>query len=139
MSFVKGRAISDNILLAQEFFHDLDVKVRGGNSILKLDISKSYDNISWQLIYNIMHLFGFSLTFINLIKSCIECPFSFLLLMVRALVFLNLLMVLGKVTLCPLALFIIVIDYLSRSTAHLFASQPQFYFRRFSYFGSLFC
>ncbi|PKU80440.1 integrator complex subunit 11 [Dendrobium catenatum] len=46
MGFVKGRAIYDNILLAQEFCHDLDVKVRGGNSILKLDISKAYDNIS---------------------------------------------------------------------------------------------
>ncbi|PKU76655.1 5'-3' exoribonuclease 2 [Dendrobium catenatum] len=74
MGFVKGRAISDNILLAQEFCHDLDIKVRGGNSILKLDISKAYDNISWQFIYNIMHLFGFSLSFINIIKSCIECP-----------------------------------------------------------------
>ncbi|PKU87947.1 integrator complex subunit 11 [Dendrobium catenatum] len=46
MGFVKGRAISDNILLAQEFWHDLDVKVRGGNMVWKLDIAKAYDNIN---------------------------------------------------------------------------------------------
>ncbi|PKU87845.1 hypothetical protein MA16_Dca017617 [Dendrobium catenatum] len=45
MGFIKGLAIGHNIILAQEFFHDLDVKVRGGNIILILDISKSYDNI----------------------------------------------------------------------------------------------
>ncbi|PKU87869.1 hypothetical protein MA16_Dca025036 [Dendrobium catenatum] len=45
MGFVKGKAITDNILLAQEFCHDLDVRVRSSNIILKLDISKAYDNI----------------------------------------------------------------------------------------------
>ncbi|PKU85201.1 hypothetical protein MA16_Dca018251 [Dendrobium catenatum] len=37
MGFVKGQAIIDNILLAQEFFHDLDVKVNGSNMILNLE------------------------------------------------------------------------------------------------------
>ncbi|PKU67899.1 integrator complex subunit 11 [Dendrobium catenatum] len=46
MGFVKGRAIVDNILLAQEFCQDLDIKTRGGNMILKLDIAKAYDNIN---------------------------------------------------------------------------------------------
>ncbi|PKU79583.1 hypothetical protein MA16_Dca000929 [Dendrobium catenatum] len=45
MGFVKGKAISDNILLAQEFCND-DVKCRGGNMIMKLDILKAYDNIN---------------------------------------------------------------------------------------------
>ncbi|PKU82735.1 5'-3' exoribonuclease 2 [Dendrobium catenatum] len=103
MGLVKGRAIFDNILLAQEFCHDSDIKVRGGNSILKLDIFRAYDNISWQFIYNIMQLFGFSLTFINLIKSCIKCPFFSLIISGKSFgFFLNLPLVLGKVTLCPL-------------------------------------
>ncbi|PKU86252.1 hypothetical protein MA16_Dca002083 [Dendrobium catenatum] len=53
MGFVKGRIIADNILLAQEFCHDLDVRVRGSNIILKLDISKAYDNIDWNFLYKI--------------------------------------------------------------------------------------
>ncbi|PKU73811.1 integrator complex subunit 11 [Dendrobium catenatum] len=77
MGFVKGRAIVDNILLAQEFCQDLDAKVRGGNMILKLDIAKAYDNINWEFIYKILSLFGFDCTFINLIKNCIESPFFF--------------------------------------------------------------
>ncbi|KAI0492224.1 hypothetical protein KFK09_026493 [Dendrobium nobile] len=40
MGFVKGRAITDNILLAQEFYQDLDVRMRGGNLFFKLDIAK---------------------------------------------------------------------------------------------------
>ncbi|PKU60779.1 integrator complex subunit 11 [Dendrobium catenatum] len=75
MGFVKGRAIADNILLAQEFCQDLDIKVRGGNMVMKLDITKAYDNINWSFIYKILSLFSFDLNFIKLIKSCIESPF----------------------------------------------------------------
>ncbi|PKU60950.1 hypothetical protein MA16_Dca027958 [Dendrobium catenatum] len=49
-AFVKGRLISENILLAQELVNDLNLKVRGGNMFLKLDISKAFDNISWDFI-----------------------------------------------------------------------------------------
>lgn len=44
-SFIKDRAISNNILLAQELVHYLDFKVRGGNLLFKINISKAYYNI----------------------------------------------------------------------------------------------
>lgn len=44
--FLKNRLISDNILLAQELAHSLNVKTRGGNVILKMDMMKAYDRVN---------------------------------------------------------------------------------------------
>ncbi|XP_073133701.1 uncharacterized protein [Henckelia pumila] len=43
--FVPGRMIADNILLAQELTHSLNLPSRGGNVILKLDMAKAYDRV----------------------------------------------------------------------------------------------
>ncbi|PKU75977.1 integrator complex subunit 11 [Dendrobium catenatum] len=85
--FVKGRSIFDNILLAQEVVHDLNVKGNDGNIIFKLDITKAYDNLKWNYLYKILHLFGFNQNFIKLIKNSIETCFFLLSLMVRIMVF----------------------------------------------------
>lgn len=55
--FVKGINIVDNILLTQELVNDLDLKVRGGNFMFNLDISKAYDNLNWEFLFNILKLF----------------------------------------------------------------------------------
>ncbi|XP_020595507.1 uncharacterized protein LOC110035594 [Phalaenopsis equestris] len=68
VAFVKGRQISDNILLAQELLLDLDRKCRGSNLILKLDIQKAYDTINWNFILDTLIARGFSEPFIILIK-----------------------------------------------------------------------
>ncbi|KAL0293315.1 UNVERIFIED_CONTAM: LINE-1 reverse transcriptase [Sesamum radiatum] len=39
--FVPGRLISDNILLAQEMIHHLDLRYKNSNLVIKLDMSKS--------------------------------------------------------------------------------------------------
>ncbi|XP_022848814.1 uncharacterized protein LOC111371138 [Olea europaea var. sylvestris] len=44
--FVPGHHIGDNILLTQELLHTLNNKVRGGNSMLKLNTAKAYDCIN---------------------------------------------------------------------------------------------
>ncbi|PKU60434.1 hypothetical protein MA16_Dca028244 [Dendrobium catenatum] len=78
--FVKGRNIFDNILLAQEMVHDLNAKVTGGNILFKLDITKAYDNLKWDFLYNVLKLMGFNDFFLLLIKNSIEHCFFFLLL-----------------------------------------------------------
>lgn len=50
--FVPGKMIADNILLAQELTHSLNLPTRGGNVILKLDMAKAYDRVAF--------LFGYS-------------------------------------------------------------------------------
>ncbi|PKU68411.1 integrator complex subunit 11 [Dendrobium catenatum] len=61
--FVKGRSIFDNILLVQEMTLDINSKVKGGNIIYKLDISKAYDNLNLNFLYKMLSLFGFSQVF----------------------------------------------------------------------------
>ncbi|PKU66869.1 integrator complex subunit 11 [Dendrobium catenatum] len=75
--FVKGRTIFNNVLLTQELAHDINTKVKGSNIILKLDISKAYDNLNWNFLYKVLSLFGFSNFFIKLIQNSIDnCYFS---------------------------------------------------------------
>nr|XP_009783630.1 PREDICTED: uncharacterized protein LOC104232192 [Nicotiana sylvestris] len=44
--FVKGRSITENILLAQEITQNIKNKNCGGNVIIKLDMEKAYDRMS---------------------------------------------------------------------------------------------
>lgn len=45
--FVKDRQINDNFSLAQEVVGDIGRKNGGYNVVLKLDIAKAYDRVSW--------------------------------------------------------------------------------------------
>ncbi|KAL0329326.1 UNVERIFIED_CONTAM: hypothetical protein Sradi_4919300, partial [Sesamum radiatum] len=77
--FVPGRLIADNILLAQEMIHYLDMRHRKGNLILKLDMSKAYDRVKWKFLYAILEKIGFPTRFIALIRHAIEhCWFTIL-------------------------------------------------------------
>ena len=57
--FVKGRQISDNILLAEELMTSINKKVRGSNAVLKLDMAKAFDRVSWPFLMSILRAFGF--------------------------------------------------------------------------------
>src|SRR3954468_10137378 len=77
--FVKGRMINDNILLAQELIQSLKKKVRGGNMVMKLDISKAYDTLSWLALLRTMRKFGFCETWIDMIYRLVSnCWYSVL-------------------------------------------------------------
>lgn len=52
--FVTGRTIQENIALAYEFAYDIDKVVRGGNFILKLDLSKAYDIADWRFMLQVL-------------------------------------------------------------------------------------
>lgn len=44
--FIKGRSITDNIMLTQEMVHNMNTKKPNDNIILKLDMAKAYDRVS---------------------------------------------------------------------------------------------
>ncbi|XP_056841665.1 uncharacterized protein LOC130494863 [Raphanus sativus] len=72
-SFVAGRQISDNIMIAQEMFHALRTKPSGRNKrmAIKTDMSKAYDRMEWSFIEAVMRKMGFSETWITWIMRCI--------------------------------------------------------------------
>ncbi|PKU86147.1 putative mitochondrial protein [Dendrobium catenatum] len=127
--YVKGRSIFDNVLLAQEITHDINVKVKGGNVIFKLDVSKAYDNINWNFLYKILSLFGFNNLFISLIKNSIEnCYFSVIINGKHNGFFKSSKGLRQGDTMSP-ALFIIAMEYLSRGLNDLFLRNQRLNFR----------
>lgn len=65
--FVKGRDISDQIVMAREMVHLLKNKVRGSNTIIKLDMMKAFNRVNWTFLTTLLSRFGFAATFIKII------------------------------------------------------------------------
>lgn len=70
--FVRGRLISDNILLAQEMVHEIGTQGCHPNLILKLDMAKSYDRIQWRFLFRVLELRGFPSPLLDMIRRCIS-------------------------------------------------------------------
>ncbi|XP_031099806.1 uncharacterized protein LOC116004005 [Ipomoea triloba] len=74
-SFVKGRQISDNILIYQEIMHTMRSKKGStGFMAIKLDFEKAYDRLSWDFIRSTLTEIGFNENWIKLIMHCIQTP-----------------------------------------------------------------
>ncbi|XP_015064939.1 uncharacterized protein LOC107010215 [Solanum pennellii] len=63
--FVKGRSITENIMLAQEIVHEIKLPREGRNVVIKLDMSKAYDRVSWSYTCIVLRKMGFSELFID--------------------------------------------------------------------------
>ncbi|XP_027184096.1 uncharacterized protein LOC113782402 [Coffea eugenioides] len=70
--FVPGRQMADNFLLAQELLSDIKKPNRGGNLMLKLDMMKAYDRVSWLFFTQVLWHFGFSETWIDMVWRLIS-------------------------------------------------------------------
>ncbi|KAL0014160.1 hypothetical protein SO802_001229 [Lithocarpus litseifolius] len=73
-AFVKGRLLSDNILIAFETLHCMKNYNSGvgGFMALKLDMSKAYDRVEWVFLENVMRKMGLSEKWIGLIMVCVR-------------------------------------------------------------------
>lgn len=65
--FMKGRDITEQILLAQEMVHILDRPTRGGHVLIKLDMAKAFDRVCWTYLEKIVTKFGFHPRMLRLI------------------------------------------------------------------------
>eukprot|EP00253_Pinus_taeda_P006750 PITA_06750 len=71
--YVEGRQIFDNILLAQEMIHSLHSRKVVG-MLTQLDLSKSYDKVSWEYLEAVLKAFGLCSTWIKWIMALVRSP-----------------------------------------------------------------
>ncbi|XP_031116716.1 uncharacterized protein LOC116020380 [Ipomoea triloba] len=71
-SFVPGRQITDNILVYQETLHSMRYKQgKEGWMIVKIDLEKAYDRLSWDFIQSTLLYAGFNECWIRNIMECV--------------------------------------------------------------------
>lgn len=70
-AFLKGKLITKNVTLAQEFVQEINRKTVGQNVIFKLDIDKAFDRVEWSFLRKVLSKFGFGQKVISMISSCI--------------------------------------------------------------------
>lgn len=70
---VRGRSISDNILIAHELFDMLRKmeKRKKFYGALKIDISKAYDRVDWKFLKAILVAMNFSSRWVRWILECV--------------------------------------------------------------------
>jgi len=66
--FIQGRNIKDCICLASEVANILHKKAFGGNLALKIEISKAFDTLNWNLLLTILICFSFNEQFCKWIE-----------------------------------------------------------------------
>ncbi|XP_057418855.1 uncharacterized protein LOC130713070 [Lotus japonicus] len=69
-----GRMIQDNIMIAQEAFHNILKKGRESKDhiAIKLDMSKAYERVEWSFLEKTLHAFGFNSHLIDLIMNLVR-------------------------------------------------------------------
>ena len=74
-SFVSGRQITDNIVLAQEIIHSMrNKKGKKGWMACKIDLTKAYDMLRWDFIHETLVDVGFPELVVSVIMNCITTP-----------------------------------------------------------------
>jgi hypothetical protein len=68
--FLEGRQIHEAIGVSQEALHNIKTQKQKG-AVLKIDLSKAYDRVSWLFLRMLLTHLGFGLPFINWVMSCI--------------------------------------------------------------------
>lgn len=65
--FVKGRCIIENVLLTQEIVTDIRKRGKTANVVIKLDMDKAYERVSWLYLTRVLRKIGFFEIFIDVI------------------------------------------------------------------------
>lgn len=65
--FIKGRCIVENILLTQKIVADIRKKGKPSNVVIKIEMAKAYDRISWLFLTKVLRQMRFAEGFIDMI------------------------------------------------------------------------
>lgn len=78
--FVKGRSIIENVLLTQELVIDIGKRGRPSNVVIKLDMAKAYDRVSWFFLMKVLRKVGFSEYFVDMIWRLLANNYYFVMI-----------------------------------------------------------
>jgi hypothetical protein len=77
--YVKGRKIMDSVILVHEIIHSLKI-TRTPGMLLKLDLSKYFDKLSWKYMKALLSASGFNRDWVSWIMSLISSNFFLILI-----------------------------------------------------------
>ena len=100
-AFLKGRSISDSLLLAHELVRGFNNPM-GSRLCMKVDLKKAFDTVNREYIYYMFHCMGFSCKWTNWIKDAFPLLLFPLCSMAPPLVTSEVIGELGRVVLYPL-------------------------------------
>jgi exonuclease III len=72
--YIEGRQILDSVILAHEVIHSLQ-KTKTPGMLLKLDLSKAFDKISWEYMKELLLAFGFEELWVTWILNLTSTAF----------------------------------------------------------------
>ncbi|XP_070049029.1 uncharacterized protein [Nicotiana tomentosiformis] len=123
--FVKGRSIVENILLTQEIITDIRLRGKPSNVVIKLDMAKAYDRVSWLVLTKVLRQMGFGEVFTDMIFRLVSNNWYFVLLNGQANGFFKSSRDVKQGDLLSLSLFILAAEVLGRALDALF-DNPNF-------------
>ncbi|KAG0454519.1 hypothetical protein HPP92_023811 [Vanilla planifolia] len=71
-AFIKGRNITDNILMVEEMLSRLNKRRKFSNVILKLDFKAAFDKLGWSFLLAALRARGFSEKFCDLVLNVLD-------------------------------------------------------------------
>lgn len=74
-TFIRGRSITNNVMVVQEFLHDMwQAQGHCCLVVIKLDMQWAYDRVRWSFLEHALHNFDFHARWIDWIVACIHRP-----------------------------------------------------------------
>lgn len=74
VGFVKGRILSENVLLASELVSDFNKEGTVTRGCLQIDITKAYDNVDWRFLFNVLEALELPQNLRNWVRVCVSSP-----------------------------------------------------------------
>lgn len=71
-AFIQGRSLAGNIQLAQELLRKYGRKRSSPRCLIKVDLCKAYDSISWSFLHRVMGGLGFPPLFSGWVLECVS-------------------------------------------------------------------